>query len=138
MAVQVLELALRAHARSVGEGRRAIACALKDRGFSAELVDSVRLAVSEALSNAVRHAYAERRGPIELGALLEEERGVVIVVRDHGSGFAHTSPDPGTGLGLTLMESVSDTLEIAPVADGGTEVRMTFSEPSPEESSTSS
>lgn len=91
-----------------------------------EVLSDVKLAVSEACANAVVHAYL----PGEAGLLdleLSTRTGQIeIVVRDHGRGMMPRTDSPGLGVGLPLMASLSESLELTNRADGGTEVRMSF------------
>jgi serine/threonine-protein kinase RsbW len=104
------------------------------RGFlsAGEVADppagEVLLAVTEACANVVQHAYvgADQAGNIEL----EIERigdELVIAVRDHGRGFAPRPNSPGAGLGLPVIASLADRVEIRPSIGQGTEVTMAFS-----------
>jgi len=86
------------------------------------------MAVTEACTNVVVHAYDEDDGmlEVEMGAA---EDGLTIIVRDHGSGIqprpTRSSP-PALGLGLPLIAALSDAFELRGSAGTGTEVRMTF------------
>ena len=89
-------------------------------------VADVALAVSEAASNVVRHAFPDDRpGMIELHVVVDA-MGVVVVVRDDGVGRGSPSADPGAGLGLSIIASLADEVAQTPRPDGGTEVRMRF------------
>jgi anti-sigma regulatory factor (Ser/Thr protein kinase) len=88
----------------------------------------MKMAVTEACTNVVVHAYDEEAGQIEVEMLAGEE-DLTIVVRDHGAGIkprpARTTP-PALGLGLPLIAALSDAFELRGAAGQGTEVRMTF------------
>jgi len=56
-------------------------------GFSAELLGDLKLALTEACTNSVRHAYAEGGGTVEIVYQLYPDRLEVVVV-DQGEGFA--------------------------------------------------
>jgi len=90
-------------------------------------VEDIGLAVSEAATNAVLHAYLEegRPGPLLLSARLMDDI-VHVVIRDHGRGMTPRPDSPGLGLGLPLMTRLADAVQISTHPDGGTEVRMTF------------
>ena len=91
-----------------------------------EVMSDVKLAVSEACANAVVHAYPTGQPgllDLELSALSGQ---IEIVVRDHGRGMMPRADSPGLGVGLPLMASLSESLELTNRADGGTEVRMSF------------
>ena len=91
------------------------------------LVDGVRLAVSEAVTNVVRHAYPLDPGEIRVRALVGEDV-LEVVVSDDGCGVHRDGADDGgLGFGLALICEVSDQMTLAPRSDGGTDVRMRFS-----------
>ena len=91
-----------------------------------ELVEDLRLAVTEACTNVVRHAYpAGAPGAVEISIEPREER-VRIVVADTGRGIG-TSPDTsGPGLGLPLIAAIADSVDLQSAPGGGSRVAMTF------------
>lgn len=94
-----------------------------------ELHEGMVLAISEAVSNAVVHAYRDRPTPgeVEVEVAFElEEPPVSVHVRDTGSGFRPAADSPGLGLGLPLMASVTEHFEIRPASGGGTEIVLRF------------
>jgi serine/threonine-protein kinase RsbW len=125
---EAFELQLPAVPASVGELRHALCARLEClAGVSSELVEDISLAVSEAATNAVVHAYATEGdpGPLVLSARVMDDR-VHVVVRDHGRGMTPRPDSPGLGLGLPLMSRLADAVQITTHPEGGTEVRMTF------------
>jgi serine/threonine-protein kinase RsbW len=112
---------------NVGPLRRAFAAALDAAGVGEPRRGEIALAVSEACTNAVVHAYVGGPpGTVALWASRVRD-GVEVVVRDRGSGM-HPRPDsPGLGLGLPLIGHLAEGLEIVAAPGGaGTEVRMQF------------
>jgi serine/threonine-protein kinase RsbW/stage II sporulation protein AB (anti-sigma F factor) len=87
-------------------------------------MDDIVLAVSEAATNAVVHAYGSRSGSITLVAQMQDGR-LHVLVRDHGRGICPPDDTPQPGHGLALMEHVAATLEILG-SPAGTDVLMTF------------
>src|SRR3954451_21645813 len=92
-----------------------------------ELVEDLRLAVTEACTNVVRHAYATNEtGPVEISIEPMEEH-VSVIVSDHGRGIGTSSDTTGPGLGLPLIAAIADVVELQAVPGGGSRVAMTFS-----------
>lgn len=94
-------------------------------GIAGEALDSVRLAVSEAVTNVVRHAYRGRTGRFQLtlGTCPGE---LWVLVSDDGCGHHTATRDPGLGLGLALIADACDEFVLAERAAGGTEAQMRF------------
>ena len=70
--------------------------------------DEIQLAVTEACANVVRHAYPGAPGDV-LCECEATENEVVIRVSDWGVGWDHPSAQPGLGLGIPLIERLSDS-----------------------------
>ena len=92
-------------------------------GFAPAIAPQVELALSEAIGNAVIHAYRGGDGEIELIMSLRRDT-VELVVRDFGIGPLPYSES--AGFGMLLMRSLSDRLEIHGSPTEGTTVRMEF------------
>lgn len=91
-----------------------------------DLVEDLRLAVTEACTNVVRHAYPpDVPGPVEI-SIVPSEDAVSVVVSDHGRGIGSSSDTNGPGLGLPLIAAIADGVELLPVPGGGSRVAMTF------------
>src|SRR3954471_5897808 len=87
-----------------------------------DLVEDLRLAVTEACTNVVRHAYPpDRPGPVEISIQPLEER-VSVTVSDHGRGIGTSSDTTGPGLGLPLIAALADNVELQPVQGGGSRI----------------
>ena len=116
-----------AEPETVGHLRRLLSDRATALGADDALRGRIALAVSEAVSNVVVHAYRESAepGPVE-AALAFRDGTVTISVRDHGIGFLPRTDSPGLGLGLPLMASTADVMDITAPADGGVEVRLAF------------
>jgi anti-sigma regulatory factor (Ser/Thr protein kinase) len=87
----------------------------------------VALAVSEAITNAVLHAYRDGdTGDVRVVACAEPDR-LVVVVRDYGCGMKPNPDSPGLGLGLAVIGRLATELNIErPDEGGGTRLRMCF------------
>jgi len=88
-------------------------------------IEDIRLAVTEACTNVVRHAYRDHEGPLEI-TIEPEERMLTVVVSDCGLGILPNPSSEGPGLGLPLIAALTDRLEIEHAPDRGSRMRMTF------------
>jgi anti-sigma regulatory factor (Ser/Thr protein kinase) len=112
-------------ADSVPSARDAVTAFAAAAGAGPDLLECVRLAVSEALTNAVVHAYGEREGSIVVSAQIVSGE-LKVQVADEGAGLHFDSPH-GLGLGMALMALSSDTLTIERRSSGGMQVQLGFS-----------
>ncbi len=87
---------------------------------------AVALAVSEAFTNAVVHAYADAGGDVEVTAHRHPAR-LEVCVSDRGYGISPSDQTgPWCGLGLNMIDRVTGSLEVQRRPEGGTLLRMTF------------
>ena len=114
-------------AASVSEARNAVSAFAEAAGATSDALAAVSLAVSEAVTNAVLHAYLDRDqpGPVEVRARCEAMQ-VVVEVADEGRGMLPRTDSPGLGLGLPLIAQMTSSLEVHDRDGGGTEIRMAF------------
>jgi anti-sigma regulatory factor (Ser/Thr protein kinase) len=118
-----LQLQLAAEAGSVGVARHAVSDFAEEVGADA---DAVAVAVSEAVTNAVVHAYpADTGGEIVVEAK-KNGTHMIVLVTDGGHGIRPNPDSPGLGYGLALVASLADEIAIADSPSGGTTVRMRF------------
>ena len=90
------------------------------------LIEDMRLAVTEACTNVVRHAYADGQpGPVEI-LIRPEADSLLVVVSDRGRGLGPSDDKSGPGLGLPLIAALSHAFEIEQVPDNGSRLRMAF------------
>ena len=93
-----------------------------------ELLADLKLALTEACGNCVRHAYPDGQGDVSV-AYAFDGGAIEMIVEDQGVGLDATrapSPTDESGMGVPIIRTVVDELEIRPGADGrGTIVRMT-------------
>jgi serine/threonine-protein kinase RsbW len=122
---QGLSVTYEAKPSSVAVARAALAEFAASAGATDAQVDAVRLAASEAVTNAVLHAYRGEPGEIQVTAALAG-RELWILVADEGGGMQPRADRPGLGLGLGLISQVCDDMAIVPRSSGGTEVRILF------------
>lgn len=119
-----LELVLPAVPDSIPAIRRAVGDAAVELHADAAAVDSVKLAVTEAVTNIVRHAYGEDGGEIHVAVEAGTRTLVVWVVDEGGGVVAHAHDDEG-GYGMRLMRALSRSCDVSSGVDG-TSVRMVF------------
>jgi anti-sigma regulatory factor (Ser/Thr protein kinase) len=114
----------------VGMLRREMTGLAKDCGMDAEGIADVRLAVTEAATNAVIHAYAKAEGELTVSAAMQEGE-LVIVIGDTGPGLIARRDSPGLGVGLSVIASLAERLKIVS-HPGGTQIHMAFPCPNAE------
>jgi anti-sigma regulatory factor (Ser/Thr protein kinase) len=119
----LLDLELPAEPQSVSKARRAVLSALT--GIAVDR-DAIGVVVSEAVTNAVLHAYRDRGTPgtVHVSADLHEE-GVEVCVTDDGVGMRPRADSPGVGLGMPLIADLADNV-IVSTKDRGTCVAAHF------------
>ena len=128
MSLPEVRLSMPARAEGVGVVRQALSGVADALDFDEAIVADMKMAVTEACTNVVVHAYEADDGVLEVDMLTAED-ALTIAVRDHGSGI-HPRPStrrtPALGLGLPLIAALSDAFELRGSTGEGTEVRMTF------------
>jgi len=93
------------------------------RPLSDETLADLKLALTEACSNSVRHAYPEAEGHVEIVYTLTADV-LEIVVSDEGGGFQPNGGERDAaaldegGLGIAIIRSIADELEMGPGSDG--------------------
>jgi anti-sigma regulatory factor (Ser/Thr protein kinase) len=126
MAEPELEVTFPGTPPGVGQLRRVAAEVARRAGMPDGAIDAVRLAASEAASNAVIHAYREREqaGDLHLRASVHDGE-LHLVIADDGPGVAPRTDSPGLGLGFPIMAHVSERFEMLSGPDG-TEIHLAF------------
>jgi serine/threonine-protein kinase RsbW len=121
------EFTFEAESASVPRARHAVTGRARELGVPAERLGRIALAVSEACTNVVLHAYREQAAVGHFMVGLDFEHGSLqISVRDDGLGMYPRTDSPGLGLGLPIIATTADCFAIEPCASGGTELRMGF------------
>jgi serine/threonine-protein kinase RsbW len=110
---------------TVPQARRALTEFAESAGATDEQIEAIRLATSEAVTNAVVHAYAGRPGEIHVSAAVAGDE-LWVLVADDGRGLHPREDSPGLGMGLALISDASDGFAIVNRSTGGTEIRMRF------------
>lgn len=133
---ELVTLDIPAQAEFVVLGRLALAGLLRSRGFSDDAVADLKLALTEACSNSVRHAYDHDDGQVHLSFLLHDDR-VVIRIRDEGAGFHEDDVDCADcraipeihlgegGMGISIIRAVVDEFSLERPPEGGTVLVLT-------------
>ena len=121
-------------AENLGFARVAAASWAAGLGFTLEELDDIKLAVSEAVSNCIVHAYPGRPGRV-LMQLSASDQALTVSVQDEGVGIRDvqaarragvTSSPERLGMGFTLMEALSESMEVTSSPGHGTTVVMSF------------
>ena len=120
-----LEITLPARAENVAVVRHAVGGLGEVLEVDDTTLSDIKLAVTEACTNVVVHAYPEAEGPMGLRASIEARR-LYLVVMDRGRGIVPRPDSPGLGLGLPLIATLAESLELGTGQSEETEVRMTF------------
>lgn len=116
-----------AEAGEIAGVRNAVLALAEGRGMPKAARADVALAVSEACTNVVMHAYIDDSAPGCLTVEASHHDGeLVVCVRDEGRGMLPRTDSPGLGLGLSLIGRLSQRVEIGQNGARGTAVRLTF------------
>ena len=122
--------------RSANEAfaRSAVACFAAQMDPTLEELGDIRTSVSEAVTNAIVHAYPDSLGIITLRCRMLKDNVLDIVVKDRGVGIADiekakqplftTGGSDRSGMGFTIMESFMTSLTITSEPGKGTTVHM--------------
>ena len=125
-----VRLSLPAQPRNIAVVRRALEAVAEELALPRRLVEDMRLAVTEACTNVVRHAYtaAEAGEPGALRVdLLPHSGGMEVIVEDHGRGLSPSPDASGPGLGLPLIAALTSAVEVSHGAgERGSRVAMSF------------
>ena len=117
-----------------GFARAAAACFAAQLDPTLEEVNDVKTAVSEAVTNAIVHAYPDTLGKISMKLRIRDDHSLEIVVKDWGVGIEDvdqartplftTGSEERSGMGFTIMESFMDKLKVRSIPGKGTTVTM--------------
>ena len=122
--------------RSANEGfaRACAACFAAQLDPTLDELADIKTAVSEAVTNAIVHAYPDTIGRVTVKLRVREGNLLEIVVKDRGVGIADverartplftTGGEERSGMGFTIMESFMDTLKVRSAPGKGTTVTM--------------
>jgi serine/threonine-protein kinase RsbW len=131
-----VKLDIPAKAEYVVLGRLALSGLLRERGYSEDAVADLKLALTEACSNSVRHAYDHDDGQVHLHFTVHDDR-VTIEILDEGSGFHEDDVDcpecqgmpeikvRDGGMGISIIRAVVDGFDLRQRDGGGTVLVLT-------------
>lgn len=121
-----LELTLPARPENVAVVRHAFGGLAEALDVDEQALADIKLAITEACTNVVIHAYDDGdEGALEVDAIVND-RLLTVVIRDRGRGIVPRPDSPGLGLGLPLIATLAESLELGSDGSEQTEVRMTF------------
>jgi serine/threonine-protein kinase RsbW len=127
---QSVRLTIPARAEYITLGRLALTAIAGVRPVSDETLHDLKLALTEACTNSVQHAYGNGGGEVEIVYQIEPDR-LVVEVGDMGSGFEPGELPPAGeseleegGLGIEIIRALADEVEIGPRSNGGSRLRF--------------
>jgi serine/threonine-protein kinase RsbW len=131
---QAIRLTIPAKPEYITLGRLALTgiARLRAKPMAQEVLGDLKLALTEACTNSVRHAYPDGDGMVEIVYELHGDR-LVVEVTDRGEGFEPPA-EPGAaleaeelsegGLGIAIIEALSDEFELGEADGGGSRLRF--------------
>ena len=133
---RINQMTLRFPSRSANEGfaRAAVACFAAQMDPTLNELEDIKTVVSEAVTNAIVHAYPDSIGKVSLKLKISSENGLEVTVKDCGKGIQNveqartplftTGGEDRSGMGFTIMESFMDHLTVRSAPGRGTIVTM--------------
>ena len=130
------EFTLEFPSRSSNEGfaRSAVACFAAQMDPTLNELEDIKTAVSEAVTNAIVHAYPDTIGRVVVKGRIYRDNVLEITVKDRGRGIPDveqarqplftTGGEERSGMGFTIMESFMDSLRVRSAPGKGTVVTM--------------
>jgi len=119
------ELDLPNRISTVRRARGAARLLARRNGCGPATAENVALAVSEAVTNAIIHAYAEGSGRVHMVVETSADE-LVVTITDTGGGLSPRTDSPGLGLGLSIIAELTSHLRVETPPSGGTSLRMAF------------
>jgi anti-sigma regulatory factor (Ser/Thr protein kinase) len=119
-----IRLTLPARPENIAVVRNVLGALAESLGLPRAVSDDMKLAVTEACTNVVRHAY-EESGTIDL-VVRPRGEAIEVVVADEGRGLGPSPDTQGPGLGMPLIAALTDSLEIERSPTRGSRLIMKF------------
>ena len=129
-----MELTFPSQSRNEGFARAAVAAFAAQLDPNLDEIGDIKTAVSEAVTNAIVHGYADKCGFITVTVRLFEGRALELKVKDAGCGIENveqarqpmftTGDDTRSGMGFTIMETFTDKMRVRSTPGKGTLVAM--------------
>jgi serine/threonine-protein kinase RsbW len=128
---RTLELELPARSENLTLVRQVLGGVAEAEGWTAALLMDIRLAVTEACSNVVAHAYPSAPNGLIRVSVIAYPHQITVSVRDSGIGIVPrmNACPRGLGLGLQLIVALTTEVRIQSVPDESTDVTMIFTSP---------
>jgi stage II sporulation protein AB (anti-sigma F factor) len=133
-AINSFQMAFPSKSSNEGFARTAVACFAAQMDPTLNELEDIKTAVSEAVTNAIVHAYPDVLGIVILKARIYEGKVLEITVKDRGRGIQDvmkarqpmftTGGEERSGMGFTIMESFMDQLTVHSALNKGTTVVM--------------
>ena len=122
------------HSSNESFARTAVACFAAQMDPTLNELEDIKTSVSEAVTNAVVHAYPDTIGKVQIRVRISQGNVLEITVKDRGRGIPDvekarepmftTGGEERSGMGFTIMESFMDKLTVRSVPGRGTTVSM--------------
>ena len=126
VATSDVRLSLPAEPENIAVIRHVLGAFAEAMRLPPDMVEDMRLAVTEACTNVVRHAYDDdEAGTIDVVMQPSADR-LEVIVSDRGRGMGSSPDVEGPGLGLPLIAALADSLEVQEAPIRGNRLRMSF------------
>ena len=132
--VNQMKLEIMSIPENVALARVTVAAFASQIDYTLSDLDEIKVAVSEAISNAIIHGYSKDPNQIvSVVASIFNDQSLEIIIEDKGKGIenveeaiqpAFTTDDERMGLGFVFMQSFMDELKVDSVVNQGTKIKM--------------